>query len=491
MVDTYATNPVNLRPNVIKVLARELPTIIVIAVVVSIIFVPLGMFVWRWLYLGLLLIPIAAWLIVTGTSRLLRLGACCPAKVLSLDPPRLAIYSDMSMRPDACHPAIIVKECSLSGFAGGPAKVGDRLAVAAFYASGDEQFPHERWATLSVIEPVAAFTNDLQTIRRTMESIEDEEWNQLDAGAHRAQPPYDEGIYFLEAGQKLGGAGVTEGRVFLHSSDDPEMKKVQALARKTFRFFLRELSWEKRRIIPGLEVAAVKVAFSDPPNIKSQDPTDLDTEYMWINDVDFDGRMVSGVLLNEPESLQSVRAGDHVSVAPKQVVDWLYSVMGEVCGGFTVQLMRKQMGRRELAQHDEAWGLEFGEPGSVKLVPADFLSDEAANKKVKLPELDGMFIQGDFKEIERVEHPMSVNARSMIEESLNESPEMLYEEDDAGLPLLHSLTIAGSLDGVDACLARGADPNQTSGNGLTPVQLAKGLGWKKVLARLEQAAANG
>ena len=63
------------------------------------------------------------------------------------------------------------------------------------------------------------------------------------------------------------------------------------------------------------------------------------------------------------------------------------------------------------------------------------------------------------------------------------------EVDDSGLPILHTLTIAGSLDGVDVCLRQGADPNQPAANGVTPVQLAKALGWKKVLARLEQAGA--
>ena len=488
--EAYASNPVNLRPKLLKVLSHELTAITVVTVFLSIIFIPLGLWVWKWLYLGLFLIPVAIYVIALGTYRLLRYGACCPAKVISIDPPRLAIYSDMTMRPDACHPAIIVKKFSTRGI-DGPLKVGDRLAVAAFYQDGDERFPMERWRDLSVIEVVQAFTSDPVTIRSKMESIEKDEWNQLDTGSNRAQPPYDENIYYLEAGQKMGGQGVTEGRVFLLPSDDPEMKKAQALARKTFRFFLRELSWENRRIVPGLEVAAVKIAFSDPPEMKSQNPADLNTEFMWINDVQFDGRLVSGTLLNEPESLQSVHEGDPVSVPPKQVVDWLYSCMGEVCGGFTVQHMRTKMEKRELAQHDDAWGLEFGVPGCVKLVPSNFLSGEASKKRIKLPDTESMFIQGDFKLIEQTEHPMSVNARSMIEESIKESPESLYSTDDDGLPLLHSLTIAGSFDGVDVCLQYGADPNETAPNGMTPIQLAKGLGWKKVLARLEQATTSG
>jgi ankyrin repeat protein len=51
------------------------------------------------------------------------------------------------------------------------------------------------------------------------------------------------------------------------------------------------------------------------------------------------------------------------------------------------------------------------------------------------------------------------------------------------------MTIAGSLDGVDVCLNYGANPNQMAKNGMTAAKLAKGLGWKKVLSRLQTAGA--
>lgn len=489
MTETYATNPAGVRPQLTMFLRNELTTMLVIGVLVSLIVLPLGWFVWSWLWLGFLLVPVAIYVLFYGNSRLSRLGACCPAKVVSLDPPRLAIFSDMSMRPDASHPAIIVKAFNPSKISGSPVRFGERLAVAAFYEPGDEQLPEERWKTLSVIEPIRAMTSDEHDIRRTLASIEADEWEQLEAGAICSQPPHDERIYFLEAGQKAGGQGVTEGRVHLVSADDPEMQKTQGYGRKTLRFFLRENYWEKRRIVPGLDLAAVKIAFSDPPEIRSQHPHDLEVEYMWISEVEFDGQHVSGLLLNEPDSLKSVHEGDRVSVSPSQVVDWMYSVMGEVCGGFTVQRMRSRLSKRELRQHDQAWGLEFGEPAIVRLVPDSYLPGEARQKRTPLQGLEGMFIQGDYKVIDREEHPMSVNTRSMIAEALSNAPEQLYAEDDAGLPLLHSLTVAGSLDGVEVCLQRGADPSLVANNGMTPLKLAKSLGWKKVQSRLEQAGA--
>jgi hypothetical protein len=38
-------------------------------------------------------------------------------------------------------------------------------------------------------------------------------------------------------------------------------------------------------------------------------------------------------------------------------------------------------------------------------------------------------------------------------------------------------------------LKRGVNPNQTAKNGMTAAKLAKGLGWKKVLSRLQAAGA--
>jgi uncharacterized protein YegJ (DUF2314 family) len=50
-------------------------------------------------------------------------------------------------------------------------------------------------------------------------------------------------------------------------------------ARASFKYFWRELSWERRRIVPGFDNACVKVAFADRGAV----------EHMWICDVDFDG----------------------------------------------------------------------------------------------------------------------------------------------------------------------------------------------------------
>lgn len=279
-----------------------------------------------------------------------------------------------------------------------------------------------------------------------------------------------------------------ETTIFLTPGEDPAMEKAAEKARQTFKYFWREMAWERRRIIPGLELAVVKATFRDPPEMQSNDPNAMEAEQMWLVDVDFDGRQLTGTLINSPHSLRSVKEGDIVQVSGKQIYDWMYVVFGKVYGGFTVDLIRQQMGSSERRQHDAAWGFDFGQVGIVNLVPPENIGEE--------PKKQGFFGKlfggakeepQDYKKVAATEHPMSVNMRPSFEEALAGNPEMLNQPDDNGFTFLHQLALAGSLDGVEVCLAHGADPKRPASNGMTPYMLAKSLGWRKVMAKLEEA----
>ena len=80
---------------------------------------------------------------------------------------------------------------------------------------------------------------------------------------------------------------------------------------------------------------------------------------MWIDDVDFDGTNISGVLVNNPNWLTSVSEGQLVSVPFNQIQDWIMEYNGKAYGAFTVNAMRRSMPRIERESHDDAWGLDF------------------------------------------------------------------------------------------------------------------------------------
>ncbi|WP_297895687.1 DUF2314 domain-containing protein, partial [uncultured Campylobacter sp.] len=211
--------------------------------------------------------------------------------------------------------------------------------------------------------------------------------------------------------------------VFYADGEDEAMLKAFEQARKSFRYFWRELYWERLRIVPALSFACVKVAFSQELNGSTE------VEHMWLNDIYFNGERVCGVLVNDPNVLSNVKNGDEVAVPLEQISDWMFAIEGKTYGGFSVQAMRKAMSQSERAEHDEAWGLNFGDPDVVLV----------AYEQQEHPQ-------------NLTEHPMSVNTKKNFEEFLHGYPDEITRADDEGYTMLHYEAIAGNLtDRAFAC----------------------------------------
>lgn len=244
------------------------------------------------------------------------------------------------------------------------------------------------------------------------------------------------------------------------AKDDAAMQRAFAAARETFRYFWRERAWEKRRIIPGMEFAYVKAAFSDGGEV----------EYMWLSEIEFDGQYVSGVLVNSPRHVDA-RKGDPARVLLSRISDWMFGQDGQVYGGYTVQAMRSRMRPAERLEHDQAWGMNFGDPSTVKVFPRP--------RGGVLRQLFGK------REPENDEHPMSAGMAVKLKEQLAQNPSMATEKDRRGWTLLHDEALAGNVDTVKVLLEAGADRTAVTENGMTPAQLAASLEWTKVMALLE------
>jgi uncharacterized protein YegJ (DUF2314 family) len=159
---------------------------------------------------------------------------------------------------------------------------------------------------------------------------------------------------------------MTEHIIYSVEGESDELKTAVISAQTTFKFFWRELSWESRRIVKSLDMAAVKMSFA----VDDNDPELPSVENMWVSDVEFDGQFITGVLMNEPRWVTSVRASDTVSLPLAALNDWMYVRDGHAYGGFTVDALRDGMSAEARDEHDRAWGLDFGEPGTVEVVPA-------------------------------------------------------------------------------------------------------------------------
>ncbi|MBA1187987.1 DUF2314 domain-containing protein [Pseudomonas entomophila] len=274
---------------------------------------------------------------------------------------------------------------------------------------------------------------------------------------------------------------MTEQTIYTTSGDSPALQTAVANAQATFKFFWRELSWESRRIVKGLSLAAVKMSFP----VHSDDPEVPTVENMWLNEVDFDGASISGMLLNEPEWATGFDASERVTLPFAALNDWMY-VCGEVVfGGFTVDAMRSEMADGERAEHDAAWGLEFGPPGAVELTMMP-----EGQPRVRLSRaLDTPADQEALKRLEEGDHPMAVNMSASMDDMLREHPGAVTDVDEAGWSLLHREALAGNAPMVSALLRHGADASARTVAGQTPVQLAEQAGWPRVarLLRGEEA----
>jgi uncharacterized protein YegJ (DUF2314 family) len=263
--------------------------------------------------------------------------------------------------------------------------------------------------------------------------------------------------------------------VFRAKSDDQEMDQAMARAVASFKYLWRELTWEYRRIVPGLELSAIKAAFKDPEG-------DLDTvEHMWLSDIEFDGEVISATLINSPNEITSVKKGDQITLRKDQIEDWMYVMAGRVYGGFTIQVLRARMSSAERRGHDEAWGFDFGEPSRVELVP----NWQEKGKKGLLGRLfaGGAPPSGDPD----AEHPMSENMADGLAEAVEKDRGAFFALGPAGLNTLHSLALGGSAAGVRVLLKAGADPHLKTRSGRTALELAEMMGWPRVVELLRGA----
>lgn len=217
---------------------------------------------------------------------------------------------------------------------------------------------------------------------------------------------------------------MTEHIIYSVEGESDELKAAVISAQATFKFFWRELSWESRRIVKSLDMAAVKMSFA----VDGNDPQAPSVENMWVSDIAFDGQSISGVLMNEPRWVTSLKASDGVSLPLAALNDWMYVRDGRVYGGFTVDALRGGMSAAARDEHDRAWGLDFGEPGTIEVVPAA----EGHAPWLLSRNLDSAADRQTLATLEHAEHPMALNMRENVEEGLQANPQVIGDRDPDG-----------------------------------------------------------
>jgi len=230
-----------------------------------------------------------------------------------------------------------------------------------------------------------------------------------------------------------------------------------ANAQKTFKYFWRELYWERRRIVPALDLACVKVEFrqENPPN----EPM---AEFMWITDIGFDGVNITGYLISTPGTLTNIKNGDFVKIPVSEINDWLFATRRKAYGGFTIQVMRAEMSEADRKSHDDAWGLDFGDYDRVLVA-----------------------YQQDEHPKNLTEHPMSINMKESLVDFLGQHPDEITRKDELGYTMLHWEAIAGNKVCVEVLLEMGANADAKTNDGITALDFAKRLEWEHIVPILQ------
>jgi uncharacterized protein YegJ (DUF2314 family) len=134
--------------------------------------------------------------------------------------------------------------------------------------------------------------------------------------------------------------------------NDKQFDRATEQAQRSLGFFIAALKAKKS----GDSGYEIKKAFVDGDKV----------EHLWISDVSYDGTNFHGKINNKPIDVKSVRLGQSMTVAPKDVTDWMFIKNGKLIGGYTTRVFYARLSPEERAQFDKQ---------------ADFKIEERVGKK--------------------------------------------------------------------------------------------------------------
>ncbi len=137
-----------------------------------------------------------------------------------------------------------------------------------------------------------------------------------------------------------------EGVVMI-ANDDKEMNAAIAQARATLDEFLTLAKTPPA----GASDFKLKVKVVDGEHV----------EHLWVMPFEGDGKKFSGIIVNEPELVSTVRYGKQYQFTQEQISDWGYELNGKQKGSYTICVILKNMPATEAKVYRDDYGLECKE----------------------------------------------------------------------------------------------------------------------------------
>jgi uncharacterized protein YegJ (DUF2314 family) len=121
--------------------------------------------------------------------------------------------------------------------------------------------------------------------------------------------------------------------------NDRAVERAVSHARRHLGFFVAVMKAKK----PDDSGFEVKKAFVDGNSV----------EHLWIGDLTWDGKNFHGRVNNKPLDVSNVRLGQKVTVAPREVTDWMFIKSGKMMGGFTTRVLYARLSPKERAEFNK------------------------------------------------------------------------------------------------------------------------------------------
>ena len=124
--------------------------------------------------------------------------------------------------------------------------------------------------------------------------------------------------------------------------NDREMQRIAEDARNTLPGFFRHLNTAgaahtSARTSAGESGFCVKYPFA------ADDDSGVDTEQVWLTNIQFKNGVYYGVLANAPRYLRGRKRGDRVIFDTGAITDWMYIRDGKIIGGYSIERLLEQI----------------------------------------------------------------------------------------------------------------------------------------------------
>ena len=137
-----------------------------------------------------------------------------------------------------------------------------------------------------------------------------------------------------------------EGFPVLNFQDsDPAMNAAIDKARATLPNFISALGEDN----PSRELFGIKMKVQD----------EFGRAYVWIVDVKLEDDLFTGILVNTPRHVRTVKAGQTLQVSSSKISDWSYVENGKLVGGYTMRVGWDRLSSEEQKRQESKLGFKM------------------------------------------------------------------------------------------------------------------------------------